>query len=302
MPRCGTIVLAGRPNVGKSTLLNSLVGERLAITSAKPQTTRLPVIGIRTTEDSQLVFIDPPGLLQPRYLLHEAMLDAATGALKQADAILYLHPASEEPWPVGDPGPGEAGTAEAVRTVLPVAVLEKPILLLLTKADLIPPSRRPAIPPSACFVSATAGEGLDAVLSWCREHVPDGPLLYGPEYTSTQPLRFFAAEFVREAAFELLGEELPYALAVEIDEFREQSDPVYIRATIYVERESQKGMVIGQRGRMIKALGERARAAIEGFLDRRVYLDLRVKTLLKWRRRADALTRFGLSLPTSRRL
>ncbi|GBD33401.1 GTPase Era [bacterium HR33] len=299
MTRCGTIVLAGRPNVGKSTLLNALVGERLAITSPRPQTTRVRVTGIRTEEDTQLIFVDPPGLLEPAYLLHEAMLEEAQRAVKDADAILYLHPANELPWPAHNATDPQTTAAE-IRNLIGAEIPPKPALLVLSKADLVPQNQRPAPPPGACFVSATSGEGIDQLLEWCRQQIPEGPFLYDPEYTSNQPLRFFAAEFVREAAFSLLGEELPYAVAVEIEEFRENSDPVYIRATVYVERESQKGMVIGKEGRMIKAIGERARAAIEGFIGSRVYLDLRVKTLPKWRRRPDALRRLGFNLPTQR--
>jgi GTP-binding protein Era len=300
MTRCGTIVLAGRPNVGKSTLLNALVGERLAITSPKPQTTRTRVTGIRTESDTQLIFFDPPGLLEPAYLLHQAMLEEARRALKDADAILFLHPANEFPWPAQNATDPET-TASELRNLIGSEITPKPTLLVLSKADLVPQNLRPTPPPGACFASATSGEGIAQLLEWCRQHAPEGPFLYDPEYTSTQPLRFFAAEFVREAAFLLLGEELPYAVAVEIDEFRENSDPVYIRATVYVERESQKGMVIGKEGRMIKAIGEKARAAIEGFIGRRAYLDLRVKTLPKWRRRPDALRRLGFNLPTERK-
>lgn len=298
MTRCGTVVLAGRPNVGKSTLLNVLVGERLAITSPKPQTTRVPVTGIRTENDTQLIFVDPPGLLEPAYLLHEIMLDQALRALKEAHAVIFLHPAYQFPWPVRESTDVET-TVAAIQNQLRLE-LSMPTLLALSKADLLSPDQRPAPPPGALYVSATTGEGIDQLLEWCRARVPEGPFLYDPEYTSSQPLRFFAAEFVREAAFSLLGEELPYSVAVEIDEFREQSDPVYIRATVYVERESQKGMLIGKGGRMIKALGERARAAIEGFLGTRVYLDLHVKTLPRWRRRPEALKRLGFKLPTPR--
>ncbi len=294
------MVLAGRPNVGKSTLLNTLVGERLAITSPRPQTTRVSVIGIRTEEDTQLIFLDPPGLLEPAYLLHEAMLAEAHRALKDADAILYLHPANELPWPAQNAADLSA-TASEIRTLTGLEIPAKPALLILSKADLVPQSQRPAPPPGACFASATSGEGIDQILQWCRQQAPEGAFLYNPEYTSSQPLRFFAAEFVREAAFSLLGEELPYSVAVVIDEFRENSNPVYIRATVYVERESQKGMVIGKQGRMIKAIGKRARATIEGFIGKPVYLDLHVKTLPQWRRRPEQLRLLGFQLPKERK-
>jgi GTP-binding protein Era len=176
----------------------------------------------------------------------------------------------------------------------------RPTLLVLTKADIWLGPRPSSLAPDRLLVSAQTGQGIPDLLAWCRAHLPESPFCYDPEYSSTQPLRFFAAEFVREAAFAQLGDELPYALAVEVEEFRERSEPVYIRAIIFVERDSQKAMVIGKDGRMIKALGTEARSAIEGFLGARVFLDLWVKVLPNWRSRADALQRFGFSVPTSR--
>jgi GTP-binding protein Era len=290
MSRCGTIVLAGRPNAGKSTLLNALVGQSLAITSPKPQSTRLPVIGLRTESDCQLILVDPPGLLEAGYLLQEAMLQAAADVLRAADALLYLHPITEEPWPEPNASAHPALAAAPARR-----------LLVLTKADLDDRPRSPSIVPDRLCVSAQTGEGLPELLEWCRTHIPERPFRYPPDDVSTQPVRFFAAEFVREAAFALLGDELPYAVAVEVDEFREQSDPQYIRATIYVERDSQKAIVIGRSGRTIRALGTRARQAIEQLLGARVFLDLHVKTLTKWRSNASALERFGFTVPSPRR-
>src|SRR5690349_2279076 len=267
MPRCGTVVLAGRPNVGKSSLLNALVGEHLAIVSPKPQSTRLPVVGLLTRDDAQYIFTDSPGLLEPEYQLHEAMRAAALRAIAEAEVIAYLHPLAEYPAP----------------ELVSVARLEKlpraPIITVYTKADLAPSAtdlHRP-LPTAAVAVSAITGAGI--------AHLPDE--------LATQPLRFFAAEFVREAAFDQLHEELPYSVAVEIDEFREGQTPVYIRAVIYVERTSQKGIVIGDGGRTIKALGQAARAKIEVLLGAPVFLELHVKVLPKWRRRAASLKRLG---------
>lgn len=298
--RFATITLAGRPNAGKSTLLNALVGEPLALTSPKPQSTRTPVVGVRTEGDVQLVFVDPPGLLEPGYALQEAMLAQALDALARADAVLYLHPADE-----GEPPP--------LPTLLPPGpAVRAPVLTVVTKADLAVEGRGkgeaycrgrtlPASPPPPHVrVSALTGQGLDDLLAWCRAHAPPGEFQYDPENLSTQPLRFFVEEFVREAAFEMLGQELPYAVAVEVDEFRETADPVYIRAAVYVERESQQGMVVGKGGRTIKALGARARHRIEPLLGRRVYLDLWVKVLPKWRRSASALRRLGFPVPARR--
>ena len=283
MPRCGTVVLAGRPNVGKSTLLNALVGEHLAIVSPKPQSTRLPVVGLLTRGDAQFIFTDAPGLLEPEYMLHEVMRAAAIRAIADSEVIAYLHPLSEYPAP---PLEKVARLQRAPRA---------PIVTVYTKADLVASStaldRLRA--PSTVVISATTGEGLDALLEALGAHLPESPFHYDPEEMATQPMRFFAAEFVREAAFETLRDELPYSVAVEIDEFREGSSPVYIRAVMYVERDSQKGIVIGEGGRTIKALGTAARAKIEPLLGERVFLELHVKVLPKWRRHEPSLKRLG---------
>jgi GTPase len=280
MPRCGTVALAGRPNVGKSTLLNALVGEHLAIVAPKPQSTRMPVIGLLTRDDAQFIFTDSPGLLEPEYKLHEAMRAAALRAIADAEVIAYLHPLAEYPAP-----PLE----QVAQLVHPPRA---PIITVYTKADLCPPNRHTAQPPDV-VVSAATGEGLDVLLAALRAHMPESPFHYDPDELATQPMRFFAAEFIREAAFEQLHEELPYSVACEIDEFRDGAEPVYIRAVVYVERDSQKGIVIGEGGRAIKALGAAARAKIETLLGQRVFLDLHVKVLPKWRRHEPSLKRLG---------
>jgi GTP-binding protein Era len=203
-------------------------------------------------------------------------------AIADAEVIAYLHPLPEFPAP----------------DLQAVARLEKPprapIVTVYTKADLVPPltASRP-LPPDTVLVSALNGQGLDALIDRLTTHLPAGPFHYDPDEMATQPTRFFAAEFIREAAFELLHEELPYSVAVEIDEFREDPNPVYIRAVILVERDGQKGIVIGEAGRTIKALGIAARAKIEALLGRSVFLELHVKVLPKWRRHASSLKRLG---------
>jgi len=286
--RCGVIVLLGRPNAGKSTLFNALVGEPLAIVSPRPQSTRLPVIGVRTERAVQLILVDPAGLLEPAYLLQERLLAAAHGSLRQAHAVLYLHPAPEAP-----PPPLERILPAAVTRYLPPRRLT-----VLTKADRCGARPRPGQAPGTLLVSATSGQGIDALLDWCRQAVPPGAFRFDPEEISTQPVRFFAEEFVREAAFQHLDEELPYAVAAEVEEFREDSDPVYIRITIHVERDSQRGIVVGRAGRTIRAIGMAARRRIEGLLQRPVYLDLRVKVLPRWRTRSRSLHRLGFPAPS----
>ena len=295
--RFATIVLAGRPNTGKSTLLNALVGEPLAAVSAKPQMTREPVQGIVTEGQTQLLFVDPPGLLKPEYRLQEAMLRQALDAIRSADAVVHLQPANE-----GDPQP----LVEVLRTYedttaidaphLSDVITDRPIKTVLAKADLVHGPRPPSTGLDRLWVSATTREGLDALLIWCRAQAKPGPFPYDPDDIGTQPLRFFAAEYAREAAFEVLGQELPYSLAVTVDEFREGETPVYIRLTLYVERESQKGMVIGRGGRTIKQLGKRARQRIEALLGTPVYLDLWTKVWPKWRRSPDALRQLGFPM------
>lgn len=287
--RFATVALAGRPNAGKSTLLNALVGEKLAITSCKPQSTRYAVTGVVTESDCQLVFLDPPGLFQPSNLLQRSMVATALELLNKADILLHLHPIDQ-------------GAAAPVETLVPgLEVGGRPYATVFTKADLAPGAPSARGERDAFMVSAVTGDGLSELKAWCRDNAPQGPFQYDGDDLSAQNLRFFAAELVRESAFELLEQEIPYALAAEVDQFREEPKPVYIRVVIYVERPSQKGMVIGKGGRAIKALGQLARSKIEALLGENVYLDLWVKVLPKWRTSSHALTMLGLPPPTDER-
>jgi len=282
MPRCGIVALAGRPNAGKSTLLNALVGEPLAIVSPKPQTTRVPVRGLVTDATTQLIFVDPAGLMDPAYPLQKGMRRAALEAVHDADVVVYVHPLPEAPAP----------PLEDLVGRLPAKVV-----LAYTKADVVPAERRPSLPEGALAVSGVTGEGLATLLAVLRTLVPESPFLYDAADLGTQPERFFAAEFVREAVYDALEEELPYSVAVEIDEFREAEEPVYIRAVLAVERDSQKPIVLGKGGRTIRAIGTAARVRIAAFLGRRVYLDLFVTVWPRWRRDPAILARLGLPLP-----
>jgi len=280
--RCGIVALAGSPNAGKSTLLNALAGEPLAMVSSKPQSTRIPVRALVSDATTQIVLVDPAGLMEPGYPLQRGMRSAALEAVRDADVVLHLHPLVQAPAPP---------LAQFVGPV-PAAVL-----LVYTKADQVAPAERPALPPSSHVVSATTGEGLAALLDAIRAVLPEGPFLYDADDVGTQPLRFFAAEFVREAVFARLEQELPYSVAVEIEDFREAADPVYIRATLAVERESQKPIVLGKGGRTIRAIGTAARERIAAFLGRPVYLDLWVTVWPHWRRDPAVLARLGLPVP-----
>jgi GTP-binding protein Era len=286
--RFATVVLAGEPNVGKSTLLNALVGEKLAIVSSKPQSTRAPVMGLVTDRDCQLLFVDPPGLLEPRSLIHESMMEGAAQSLRGADAVLVLRPLSEK----------RAPDIDALMPTLRDS--HCPVATVFTKSDAFEDLPVPTTTDPCFVVSARTGDGIPTLLEWCRQQAPVGEFRYDPEDIGTQPLRFFVAELVRESAFDHLEQELPYAMAALVDEFRENQDPVYIRVILYVERESQKGVVIGRDGSTIKAIGADARSKVEELLGQRVYLDLWVKVLSKWRKSPRMLRMFGLPAPSGK--
>jgi GTPase len=286
--RAGFVALVGFPNAGKSTLLNRLVGEKLAIMSPKPQTTRTRVLGILTTADAQMVFVDTPGLLEPEYALHERMRATALRALQDADVIVHVCD--------GERGQAKSLAETAGLTTAPRA----PIITVINKIDTFSDAKRDALAlaqPDLQLISATTGDGVDALIARVASVLPEGAFLYPADDIATQPLRFFAAELVREVALEQLDEEIPYSVACEIEEFREDRSPVYIRATVYVERESQKGILIGAKGAQIRSLGSAARVRIEALVGAQVYLDLRVKVAPRWRREPGALDRLGYRFP-----
>jgi GTP-binding protein Era len=279
--RFGHVALAGAPNVGKSSLLNALIGQRLAIVSPRAQTTRLPVTGLRTDGHRQIVFHDLPGLLDPGYLMQARMQAAGLAELSRADLILHLHPSADAP------APSFERVAGLERP--PVA----PVLVVYTKADLVSTARREELAQAGAVVSATTGGGIDLLLERIEAGLPEGTHQFDAGDVGTQPVRFFVGEYLREAAFALLDEELPYAFTAEVEEFREAERPVYIRVNLHVERESQKRIVIGAGGKTIKAIGAQARERMEELLGAPVYLDCWVKVLPHWRKSAAALTRFG---------
>jgi GTPase len=284
MTRAGIVTFAGAPNAGKSTLLNRIVGQKLAITSRKPQSTRDRVVGIRTTAESQMIVFDTPGLIEPKYALQQSMKSTALVALADADVIGYIVDAT-----AGSP----PSLAEAAGLSSPPSA---PVVLVLNKIDRLTNQQRDALTaqhPDAAFVSATSGDGVDALLERLTPYLPESPFLYPEDDISTQSVRFFVAELIRETLLEQLQDEIPYSVACVVEEFREGSSPVYIRAMIYVERESQKGIVIGAKGARIREVGQTSRQKIEAFIEESVYLDLRVKVVPNWRRSASALERFG---------
>lgn len=294
MPHAGIVTVVGKPNAGKSTLLNRIVGEKLSIVSPKPQSTRNRIVGIHTTGDVQYVVFDTPGLLNPRYALQTAMRATALAALDEADVVLYLVDAVD----AADKGfPPLAEAASLVQAP------RAPVVVALNKIDLLEPSARAALGerfPDAALISAATGDGVDPLITRLGRMLPQSPFLYPEDEISAQTVRFFVTELVRETALEQLEDEVPYSVACEIEEFREQQSPVYIRAVLYVERESQKQILIGAGGQRIRAIGRAARAKIEALVGAAVYLDLWVKVLPNWRRKIRALQRFGYNIPEDR--
>jgi len=291
MPKAGIITVVGKPNAGKSTLLNRIVGEKLSIVSAKPQSTRNRIVGIHTTGDVQMILLDTPGLLNPKYALQETMRRAALSAIHEADVILYLVDGTEGSVPA---------LVDVARLDRPVAA---PVIVAINKVDALTRGQRESLAelqPDALFISATTGDGVEPLLARLSALLPDSAFLYPDDEISTQTVRFFASELVRETALEQLDDEVPYSVACEIEEFRESQSPVYIRAVLHVERDSQKQILIGAGGQRVRAIGQTARQKIEAFLGSRVYLDLWVKVLPNWRRNTHALQRFGYSLPEDR--
>jgi GTP-binding protein Era len=284
MTRSGIVAVVGKPNVGKSTLLNRIIGQKLSITSEKPQSTRDRIVGIHTANDVQMVILDTPGLLNPRYELQRSMRAVAMRALIDADVIIYLADVAEGPPPALD---------QAAQLDAPPRA---PIILALNKIDTLTPMQREYLAadnPGVALISARSGDGVDELLAHVATHLPLSPYLYPDDELSTQSLRFFAAELVRETALEQLEDEVPYSIACEIEEFRESQSPIYIRAVLHVERDSQKAILIGAKGQRIREIGKAARAKIEALVGATIYLDLWVKVLPNWRRDRNALRRLG---------
>lgn len=292
--RSGYVALVGRPNAGKSTLLNALVGEKLSIVTARAQTTWQRVTGIRTTASTQMVFLDTPGLLEVRDLHQRAMLEAAHEALREADVTLLL---------LDPTRPLEDSRRAVVLEALDET--EAPVLVAVNKIDSAGAQAIDAAEAQAradfgaepMRISARSGEGLPALIDALEAALPEGPFYYPADDLALQPVRFFVSELVRETVFEQFDDEIPYAVATRVEEFREGQDPIYIGLTLLVDRPSQKGILIGKGGRAIRALGTASRAKIETFLGRPVYLDLWVKPLSGWRRKRRALARLGYRLP-----
>jgi len=301
--RSGFVAVVGKPNVGKSTLMNAYLGQKVAIVSPKPQTTRDRLLGILTLAreqgdpaDAQIVFVDTPGIHRPLHKLGKYMVETAIRAIPDADAVLFMVDTSQPP------GEEDRQIAEILKQRGPV-----PVLLVLNKADLLAPGEEEAavegyqaLGPfeSALLVSALRGDSLDALLAATIERLPLGPRYFPEEQVTDQQTRFIAAELVREQVLHHVRQEIPYSVAVIVDQFKARSeDMTYISATIYVERDTQRAILLGQGGKMIKRIGQDARRQIEELVGTRVYLELWVKVRKKWRQSEKELQRLGYALP-----
>jgi GTP-binding protein Era len=297
MFKSGYISILGRPNVGKSTLLNGLLDFRLSIISPRPQTTRRRIMGIMNKTDLQIVFLDTPGLLDPKYKFQQVMSRMIESSIADADALLYLvearKPSAERRIFIG----------EDIELLEKINRQSKPVILVINKIDLM--SREYILPMIKSYadlypfiklipISALKKDGLKELTEELYQSIPLHPPYYDPDTLTEQPERFFVSEFIREQIFLYFREEIPYSTEVQIEEFVErEKGKDLIRALIYVERESQKGIIIGKKGETLKKIGLRSRKVIEDFLDREVYLELRVKVSKDWRKHEDQIKRFG---------
>lgn len=288
--RSGYVSIIGQPNVGKSTLINCVLGEKIAIVSPKPQTTRSRIIGVKTVPDAQIIFIDTPGIHRPRHKLGETMVRTAVDALNEVDIILFMV----------EPRKPEKGDREIIHLLERV---RSPVFLLINKIDLI--KKQEILPLIGHYrelytfkeiipVSAVKQDGISLLLKTIRDYLPYGPHYYPDDLVTDQMERFMVSEIVREKIMELTGEELPYSVAVEVTEWKEREDGlVSVRCNIYVEREGQKAIIIGKRGTKLKSVGSAARADIERLLNTKVFLESWVKVKKNWRNDERLLKELG---------
>ncbi|MCM3761497.1 GTPase Era [Alkalihalobacillus oceani] len=290
--KSGFVSIIGRPNVGKSTLLNYVIGQKIAIMSDKPQTTRNKIQGVYTSNEAQIIFIDTPGIHKPKHKLGDFMMKVAQNTLGEVDLILYVVDAAEAF------GPGEEFIIERLKTAA------TPVFLVINKIDKISPDDllgvietyrtkhdfKEVIP-----ISALQGNNVPALMEQITEYLDEGPQYYPSDQVTDHPERFVVAELIREKVLHLTREEIPHSVAVNIEQMkrRDNSDTVYIGATIIVERSSQKGIIIGKQGAMLKEVGKRARTDIETLLGSKVYLELWVKVQKDWRNKPTHLRDFG---------
>ncbi|WML54096.1 GTPase Era [Neobacillus sp. PS3-12] len=292
--KSGFISIIGRPNVGKSTFLNRVIGQKIAIMSDKPQTTRNKVQGVLTLPDAQLIFIDTPGIHKPKHKLGDFMMKVAQNTLKEVDLVLFMVNAEE------GFGRGEEFIIEKFQSV------KTPIFLVINKIDQIHPDDLLPIIESyqekfpfkeVVPISALEGNNVERLLDQIKTYMPEGPQFYPADQVTDHPERFIISELIREKALHLTREEIPHSLAVVIDkiERQENKDVIHVMATVIVERDSQKGIIIGKKGSMLKEIGQRARVDIENLLGSKVFLELWVKVQKDWRNKMSQLRDFGFN-------
>lgn len=290
--RSGFVNIVGNPNVGKSTLMNRLVGEKISIITAKSQTTRHRIIGIVNTPDYQIVYSDTPGVLRPNYKLQEQMLSFSLSALDDADVLLYVTDVVEK-------------IDKNDEFLSKVQRLDLPVLLLINKIDLTTQDElvkmvgqwRELLPKAEIYpISASNNFAIESVQKRILELLPDSPPYFEKDALTDKPARFFVTEIIREKALLLYQKEVPYSIEVIVEEFKDEKDIIRIRAVILAERDTQKGIVIGHKGESLKKLGTMARKDIERFFEKKVYLQLYVKVEKDWRNRDNMLKTFGYKL------
>lgn len=289
MHKAGFVNIVGNPNVGKSTLMNLLVGERISIATFKAQTTRHRIMGILNTEDTQIVFSDTPGVLKPNYKLQESMLNFSESALTDADVLLYVTDVVEKPDKNSD-------------FLEKVANMQVPVLLLINKIDLsnqndlsLLVEEWHALLPQAEIlpISATNRFNVDTVLRRVRELLPDSPPYFDKDQWTDKPARFFVTEIIREKILLYYDKEIPYSVEVVVEQFKEEEKSIRINAVIYVERDSQKGIIIGKEGRALKKVATEARRSLERFFGKSIFLETFVKVDKDWRNSDRELRNFG---------
>ena len=291
--KSGFITVIGRPNVGKSTLINKIIGQKIAITSSKPQTTRSRIQCILTLDDAQMIFLDTPGIHKPKFKIGEYMLKAAENSLKEIDAIFFVIDATEKF------GGGEKYILEKLSAV------NKPTVLVINKIDLL--EREKILPiieeysrrkdfAAIVPISASSGENISELLTEAKKFLPEGPKYYSEDMITDQPERLIIAEMIREKILHTTEDEIPHSVAVDIEEITaRKNSTIFIRAVIYVERDSQKGILIGKGGECLKNIGKTSRPEIEMLLGKKIFLDLWVKVKRGWRNSDGALQDFGFS-------
>ena len=289
MHKAGFVNIVGNPNVGKSTLMNLLMGERISIATFKAQTTRHRIMGIINTDDSQIVFSDTPGVLKPNYKLQESMLAFSESALQDADVLLYVTDVVEKPDKNAD-------------FITKVQRMQVPILVLINKIDLsnqagvvkLIEAWKEVLPQAEIFpISAQAKFGVDSVLARIKELLPDSPPYFEKDQWTDKPARFFVTEIIREKILLYYDKEIPYACEVVVEEFKEAEKNIRIRALIYVERDSQKGIIIGHKGVAIKKVMTEARKTLEKFFQKSIFLEVLVKVDKDWRQNDRRLEAYG---------